>query len=145
MTLLDDATLALIARFVVDDVAHLSLSDEEFLQHQLIEIKNLVKEHPAEKRQQVVMAWISEHAEQYRSEWQKKAYSDLLLQRRCADCPLINDGGKSFCLIHYKWTALLNDYMAGNIESDKYVEETLQLLQKHKANLKVARILSKLK
>lgn len=144
MTLLDDALFALIARFVVDDIEHLSISDEEFLQHQLLEIKNLVKELPAERRQQVVMAWISEHAEQYRTEWQKKAFSQLLLKRKCTDCPLTNDGVQSFCIIHDKWTALLKDYIAGNIKSDKYVEETLQLLEKHKDNLKISRILPKL-
>ena len=144
MNLLDDAMLALIARFVVTDVEHLALSEEKFLQHQFLEVKNLIKDVPPEERQQVVIAWISEHAERYRNEWQKKVVAQHLLQRRCADCPLQSDDTTSFCIIHSKWSSLLKDYIAGNIESDQYVEETLQLLEKHKAKLKVTQILSRL-
>jgi hypothetical protein len=48
MEALDDPTLALIARFVVADVDELKLSDEQYLQHQLTEIK----------RQKGVSTWV---------------------------------------------------------------------------------------
>ena len=144
MIMLDDAMLALIARFVVNDVEHLAASEEKFLQHQFLEIKNLIKDEPPEKHQQVVIAWIKEHAERYRNEWQKKVMAQHLLQHRCADCPLQSDGASSNCIIHNKWSLLLKDYVAGNIESDKYVEETLQLLEKHKTKLKITSVLSRL-
>lgn len=145
MNLLDDAMLALITRFVVNEIEHVDSSEEKFLQHQFLEVKNLIKDVPSEKRQQVVIAWIAEHAERYRNEWQKKVLAQHLLQHRCADCPLQNDGTTSFCIIHSKWSSLLNDYIAGEIESDKYVVESLRLLEKHKAKLKVNQILSRLK
>lgn len=144
MSKLDDVMLALIARFVVDDLDHLSISDEKFLQHQLIEVNDLIKGVPEEEHHRVIMTWIEEHAERYREEWQKKAYSQLLLKRRCIDCPLENEDDKSICIIHYKWAALLKDYIAGKIESDSYIKEALMLLEKHKAQLKISRISVKL-
>ncbi len=144
MSILDDVLLALIARFVVDDLDHLSVSDESFLQHQLIAVNELVKDVPEEQRHQVIMTWIEDHAAHYRDEWRKKVYSQLLVNHRCADCPLDNNDAKSICVIHHKWTALLNDYIAGKIESEKYIEDALKLLEKHKNHLKISRISAKL-
>lgn len=144
MTILDDSMLALIARFVVDDVEKLSVSDEHFLKHQLLEIKNHIEDVPREQRQKVVLDWIHDHAEQYRKQWQKKAITQLLLHKRCSDCPLIDDGSSSNCAIHGKWTELLKDYLAAKVDSEEYVEESLSILDEHKQELKISRIASRL-
>ncbi|MGB5297315.1 MAG: hypothetical protein WBN08_01910 [Thiogranum sp.] len=72
MEALDDPTLALIARFVVEDVDELKLSDERYLQHQLNEIKRQIEKFPEEQQEQFALAWIREHAERYRRDWRKK-------------------------------------------------------------------------
>jgi hypothetical protein len=140
MSPLDDPTLALIARFVVDDIEELSVSDEKFLRHQLIEIQNHIEDAPVEQRQQMVMDWIREHAENYRSDWQKKTITDSLLKKRCRDCPLVHGGKGTHCDIHQRWLVLLNDYLKGKLETTEYVDQTLELLQQHKDELKVSRI-----
>jgi hypothetical protein len=138
MEALDDPTLALIARFVVEDVDELKLSDEQYLQHQLTEIKRQIEKCPEQQQEQFALAWIREHAERYRRDWQKKILTETALDKRCADCPLIHDNSTSSCIIHERWVGLLKEYIAGEINSDKYIEETLQLLREQKNNLKVA-------
>jgi hypothetical protein len=87
------------------------------------------------------MQWISEHAEHYRSEWQKRELSRIVLEQRCPDCPLKHrDTNKPYCTIHNRWVALLRKYLANRIGSEKYVEETLALLNHHKENLKISSI-----
>ena len=144
MCIIDDPMLALIARFVVGDIDNLSVSDEMFLQHQVIEIRSYIENAPREQQQQLALAWIKEHAEQYRREWQRKTFSKIVLDKKCADCPLIHDSSKSFCVIHSRWTVLLNECIADEISSDKYVEETLNLLNQHKTNLKISAISSRM-
>ena len=138
MTLLNDAMLALIARFVVDDLDHLSISDEQFLQQQIDEIKSHVSHLPKEQQQKYIFEWIEQRAENYRNEWLRKKLTQLLVKQRCSDCPLINDGSNSNCIIHQSWVELLKDYMSGKIDSEHYVEEALQLLGEHKEDLKIA-------
>lgn len=137
---LDDPTLALIARFVVDDLEELSVSDEHFLRHQLIEIQNHIEDAPVEKRQQMVLAWIRDHAESYRSEWHRKNMTQSLFKKRCRDCPLVHGGRSVHCQIHTVWLSLLKDYLAGKLETPEYVAQSLALLQQHKDELKVSRI-----
>ena len=50
MKSLDDPTLALIACFVIEDVDKLRLSDEQYMKHQLTEIKNKLKNFPNSNR-----------------------------------------------------------------------------------------------
>jgi len=138
MEALDDPTLALIARFVVEDVDELKLSDERYLQHQLNEIKRQIEKFPEEQQEQFALAWIREHAERYRRDWRKKIFTETALDKRCADCPLIHDNPTSSCIIHKRWVELLKEYIAGEINSDKYIEETIHLLKEHKNSLKVA-------
>ncbi len=144
MCIIDDPMLALIARFVVEDIDNLSISDEIFLQHQIAEIRSYIENAPREQQQQLALAWIKEHAEQYRQKWQRRAFSKILLDKTCADCPLIHDCSKSFCIIHSRWTALLNECIADEISSDKYIEESLNLLNQHKTNLKISAISSRM-
>ena len=144
MCIIDDPMLALIARFVVGDIDNLSISDENFLQHQVDEIRSYIENAPGKQQQQLALTWIKEHAKQYRQEWQRKTFSKIVLDQKCADCPLIHDSSKSFCVIHSRWTVLLNECIADEISSDKYVEETLNLLNQHKTNLKISAISSRM-
>jgi hypothetical protein len=107
MDIIDDQMLALIARFVVDDIDNLSVSDEMFLQHQVAEIRSYVENAPREQQKQLALAWIKEHAEHYRQEWLRKTFSKAVLDRRCADCPLIHNSPKPFCIIHSRWFLLI--------------------------------------
>ncbi len=135
--------LALIARFVVEDINNLNISEEEFLQHQLTEIRSYIENAPRGQQQQLALAWIIEHAERYRQEWQRRTFSKIALYTRCADCPLIPDSTTSYCVIHSRWTALLKEYIADEISSEKYIEETLDLLTQHKTKLKISAISSR--
>jgi hypothetical protein len=144
MGIIDDQMLALIARFVVEDIDNLSISDEMFLQHQVAEIKSCIENAPRKQQQQLALAWIKEHAEQYRQEWRRRTFSKVVLDKRCADCPLIHDSSKSYCIIHSSWVVLLKEYVADEIGSDIYIEETLNLLNQNKTNLKVSAISSKM-
>ena len=144
MCIIDDPMLALIARFVVEDIDNLSISDEMYLQHQVAEIRSYIENAPGEQQQQLALVWIKEHAEQYRKEWQRRTFSKIVLDKRCVDCPLINDSSKYSCVIHSRWVVLLNDYIADEIGSDIYIEETLHLLNQNKTNLKISAISSKM-
>lgn len=138
MTLIDDPTLALIARFVVDDIDNLEISDEKFLRQQVSEISRFIKDAPEEQRQRLILAWITEHAENYRQDWRKKILSQTALDKRCADCPLVYSGSKAYCPIHSRWVLLLFEYLEGKINSDEYVNETLHLLNEQKEHLKIS-------
>ena len=41
-------------------------------------------------------------------------------------------------MIHRRWVGLLNEYLAGEIHSDSYIEATLRLLREHKDHLKIS-------
>jgi len=140
----DDPLLALIARFVVEDIDNIKVSDEAFLQLQLTEMKKHLESGPKEQRQQLALAWITKHAEQYRNEWQRRTLSKMVLDRRCADCPLTKGGSSSYCAIHGRWALLLKEYMADQISSETYIEETLALLSQHKADLKISAMTAKM-
>lgn len=140
MCIIDDPMLALIARFVVEDIDNINISDEIFLQHQITEIKSHIKKSPTNKQQQQALEWIKEHAEQYRQDWRRKTFSRVVLDKRCADCPLVHDSSSSFCTIHSKWVVLLKEYVADKIGSDEYIEEALNLLEQNKTNLKVSAV-----
>jgi hypothetical protein len=138
MSIIDDPTLALIARFVVDDLDNLSITDEAFLKSQVNTICSHIHDAPAEQHQQLALAWINEHAERYRQEWQRKTLSECISDRRCHDCPLIHSNGNEFCSIHSKWVILLNEYVTNKIDSEKYIVETIQILSQYKNDLKVS-------
>ena len=144
MCILDDLKLALIARFVVGDIDSMSVSDEKYLQQQFAEIKSYIEKVPSEHKEELALVWIKQHAEQYRREWTRKTFSKELLAKRCVDCPLIHNSSISVCIIHRKWVGLLEEYIADKISSDKYIEETLVLLNKHKKDLKVTAISSRM-
>ena len=138
MCILDDPMLALIARFVVDDLDNLSISDEVFLKNQVAAISSHIEDAPIEQQQQLALSWIKEHAERYRQDWQKKSLSKYVADRRCQDCPLLHDSDKVFCTIHRDWVVLLNEYICNKINSEKYIEDTLDILTQHKNDLKIS-------
>ena len=140
MCIVDDPTLALIARFVIKDIDQLSISDENYLKMQLDEIRQHIGNAPPEEQERIALAWIREHAERFRDEWRKKNFSRILHDRRCPDCPLLHNESTSHCIIHKRWIGLLEEYLADDISSDRYVDETLKLLNQHKQNLKVSLI-----
>jgi hypothetical protein len=144
MCIIDDPMLALIARFVVEDIDNLSISDEIFLKQQVAEVSSYIENAPGKQQQQLALEWIKDHAEQYRQEWRKRTFSKVVLDKRCTDCPLIHDSSKSSCIIHSRWTVLLKEYVADKVDSDIYIEETLNLLNQNKTNLKVSAISSKI-
>jgi len=140
MLIIDDPMLALIARFVAKDIDNLNVSDETFLQDQITEIRRHIDRSPKIQQPQLALEWIKEYAEQYRHEWRRRTFSKAVFDKRCADCPLIHDSSSSVCIIHSKWVALLKEYVDDEIGSDEYIEETLNLLEQNKTNLKVSAI-----
>ena len=140
MYALDDPTLALITRFVVSDIDELDISDENYLKTQVAEIRRHIENAPAGQQEQMAMAWIREHAERFREQWHRKSFSRALHDRRCPDCPLVGNQSTSHCIIHRRWVGLLEEYLADEINSDRYIEETLRLLEQHKDSLKVSLI-----
>ena len=83
------------------------------------------------------MEWIAVHAQQYRRQWQKSAVAQALSKARCPDCPLTGGQRTSRCEIHDLWLKLLQQYIADEISSQEYVENTLSLLSQYKNRLKV--------
>jgi len=140
MSIIDDPVLALIARFVVDDLDNLSISDEAFLKNQVETIYSHINNAPEEQQQQLALAWIKEHAERYRQEWFRKSLTKSVSDKRCQDCPLQHGSGTQYCSIHSKWIILLNEYVTDKIDSEKYIEETLYILNQHKNDLKISEI-----
>ena len=140
MSIVEDPVLALIARFVVDDLDHLSISDEAFLKNQVETIYSHINDAPEEQKQQLALAWIKDHAESYRQEWLRKTLTKRISSKRCLDCPLLHASEKAVCSIHSKWVILLNEYVADKIDSEKYIEETLHILGEHKNDLKVSEL-----
>lgn len=138
MAKIDDPVLALIARFVVDDLDDLSISDEVFLQNQVEEIFSHIKHAPEEQRQHLALAWIKDHAERYRQNWIRNSLSRCVSDKRCTDCPLRHGRSSEYCSIHSKWVILLNEYITGKIDSEEYIEETLHVLNQYKNELKVS-------
>lgn len=136
---LDDPMLALIARFVVREADLLDLGNQQYLHDQLAIIRCHIETFPEEQREQAALGWIAEHAQRYREEWCKRTQlPGLLPDRRCPDCPLVDHGSRSSCMIHKRWVGLLNEYVSGEIHSDAYVKATLRLLQEHKDHLKIS-------
>jgi len=138
MFVVDDPMLALIARFVVD-FDQLDVTNEEFLKQQVESIKDHVSKYPEEERAEKALEWIEIYAKQYRTDWEQSVITERITHKRCPDCPLIHSTD-SHCEIHDHWVDLLRDYMDKNINSQKYVKESLELLTKHKDNLKVSTI-----
>jgi len=129
--------LALIIRFVTSH-SDIDSSNEAFIKHQFEILQNHVSQYPREERGQRAMEWITQHAENYRRDWQKKVVSQRASGKRCADCPILGYGENTVCVVHSRWLKLLKDYLAEQITSERYAEQALQLLRQHKSELIIA-------
>ncbi len=138
---IDDPVLALMARFVENDPDNLSTLNEAFLRSQAETINSHIKDAPREQRQQLALTWIKEHAEQYRQHWLKKTLSRCATVKQCNDCPILHNSKKKYCNIHSEWVILLNEYVTDKVDSDNYIEKTLQILKQHQSELKVSEVL----
>lgn len=138
MYIVDDPTLALIARFV-GGAKNLDLSDAEFLLQQIAAIERHIEQFPADERQERTLEWIETHAQHYRRQWQKQAAVEVLAQARCPDCPLADGERTTPCAVHARWLHLLRRYAATEISSREYVEDSLKLLSAYKNRLKIGR------
>ena len=138
MLIVDDPLLALIVRFVVDQ-DQLDLSDEEFIQRQLQTLRDYLERFPPQEHTARAMAWVAENAEGYRRSWQKNVVSRCAPNERCPDCPLTGGTGQGHCEVHARWLQLLRMYLADDISSECYVEDTLDLLRRYKTDLRVTR------
>ncbi len=135
MYIVDDPMLLLIARFIGVD-RDPEVSEQAFMQRQIEAIQDYVARFPDSERSGRAMEWVENHAEQYRGAWQRKYLSRWMRELRCPDCPLAGEHLISHCEIHRHWSDLLSSYTTEEITSREYVEQTLQLLSKHKQKLK---------
>ncbi|EXI90797.1 MAG: hypothetical protein AW11_00656 [Candidatus Accumulibacter regalis] len=138
MYIVDDPTLALIARFL-GDVAPEGRADEEFFRRQFSAIEAYVERFPEDQRDARALEWIETNAMHYRQQWQKQTAISTLARRRCPDCPLAGGSQEKPCAIHRRWLKLLERYAADELSSPEYVEMSLALLNTHKSWLKVTR------
>jgi hypothetical protein len=138
MYIVDDPTLALIARFL-GDVASEAYSDEEFFNRQLSAVEAYVEGFPEDERDARALEWIESNAMHYRQQWQKQTAISTLASRRCPDCPLAGGHQEKPCAIHRRWLRLLERYAADKLSSHEYVDMSLALLAAHKSWLKVTR------
>jgi hypothetical protein len=131
----DDPMLALIARFA-GCCATLDVSEEAFLRQQLDEIRGYVGRYPQEQKQERALEWIARDAERYRRSWKKNLIAGLANSSRCPDCPLERQTEAERCEIHNRWLELLTRYIARETSSQQYVEDSLDLLRRHKERLR---------
>lgn len=139
MHIVDDPTLALIARFV-GEAQDISMSDADFLFGQIAAIKRYVRQYPVAEHQNRALEWIETYAKDYRQQWQKRLAVQALAQARCPDCPLAGGDLSTPCTVHERWVNLLRRYAADEMSSRQYIEYALQLLEAQKDRLKVGEI-----
>lgn len=136
MTIIDDPLLALILRFVIREEG-IAAEDEDFIQTQIETLQRHLERYPQAERGERALQWIESHAESYRREWQRKTVAEQAEAIRCSDCPLADGDARKTCAIHDAWLELLNGYIAEEIDSRRYVEKALRLLQDNKERLRV--------
>ena len=133
---IDDSVFALILRFAGFD-QELSLHPEVFFIKQLQEIEAYVARFQPEERGLRAIKWIEQYASEYRKTWNKEVVSKEVLEHKCPDCPLQSENVSGHCEIHDQWMELLQKYVADEISSQEYIENTLSLLAAHKEDLRV--------
>ncbi len=136
MYIVDDATLALITRFI-GDARNLELSDAGYLLQQITAIEQYINDFPPDERQARALEWITAYARQYRQQWQKQAVVEAVAHARCADCPLADGDRSKPCPVHARWLHLLRRYADDELSSHEYAEATLKLLSAYKNRLAV--------
>jgi hypothetical protein len=139
MYIVDDATLALMTRFIGSARNLEELSDAEYMLQQIAAIEKYIDDFPADERQARAMEWIAAYARQYRQQWQKQAVVEAVAHTRCADCPLAEGDRSTPCPVHTRWLNLLRRYADDELSSHDYAEATLKLLSAYKNHLAVGR------
>lgn len=143
MYTLDDPMLALILRFVGRS-QRITLRDDEFLQDQMEAIREHIAAFPPADRKARAMEWVEKHAREYRDRWAKAAVGEIFSGQQCPDCPLSETDAAESCQIHEAWLELLGRYVANELSTTAYVEDSLDLLARHKRALEVSRGLARL-
>ena len=143
MYTLDDPLLALILRFVGRS-QKVTLRDDEFLHDQVGAIRKHIAAFPPEHRKSRALEWVERHAREYRARWAKATVGEIFSDQQCVDCPLAESGPAETCQIHQAWLELLRSYVANEISTKAYVEDSLDLLARHKRKLEVSRGLARL-
>ena len=134
--MIDDSKLALILRFAGVN-RKMNIEDDEFIQNQLQIIQDYVNKFPSEERGLRANEWIELNARLYREAYQKGIITERFTDQRCPDCPLSGPGSIEHCQIHDQWMELLRQYVADKINTTKYIEDTLNLLARHKEQLRI--------
>ena len=127
---------ALILRFVGGN-QKIAFEDDKFIKKELKVIQSYIEQFPPEERELRAIEWMEAHAYGYRKTWEKEAIGKEFSARRCSDCPLAVMDASEHCEIHEEWMSLLQQYATGEIGSREYVENALELIGRHKENLKV--------
>ena len=136
MYTINDTMFALMLRFVGYNHG-VNFCDKKFVKKQLKAIRGHIKKFPQEEQELRAIEWIEEYARQYRQTWEKETVDKEFFNQRCPDCPLSRAGSSKHCQIHDQWLRLLDQYVAGEINSKKYVQNSLKLLAQHKEDLKI--------
>lgn len=136
MSTINDSMFALILRFVGCN-QEITFCDQEFIQKQLNAIQAHIEKFPSEEQELRAIEWIEKYAREYRKTWEKEMIDREFSDQRCPDCPLSEVVNFKHCQIHDQWLELLEQYVADEINSKKYVENALKLLVQHKENLKI--------
>ncbi len=131
-----DSMFALILRFV-SNKQEISLSNNEFLAHQLKTLQDYIGQYPEEEKRLHAFEWIEKHAKKYRKSWEEEIITADCSEKKCPDCPLSDIDTSDHCFIHDQWLVLLKNYISDKISSKKYIEKTLDLLAEHKQDLKI--------
>lgn len=132
----DDPFLALILRFVVETDGEES-TDQEFLRRQLKALRQYLAQFPEQEHGSRALDWIGQHAARYRRDWELNAIASRTVYLRCADCPLEDFSSTEYCQIHEQWLFLLHRYLADEVTTRRYVEDSLALLRDYKNQHKV--------
>ena len=136
MYTIDDPMFALILRFVGYN-QEITFHDQGFIQKELKTIQEHIKKYPSEEQGSRAIEWIEKYAREYRKRWEEEIIDKELSSQICSDCPLSDINDSEHCQIHEQWMTLLQQYAADEIDSKKYIENTLKLITQHKEDLKV--------
>lgn len=136
MYTVDDSMFALILRFVGRN-QEITFCDQEFVQKQLKAIQTHIEKFPPQEQELRAIEWIEKYAREYRKTWEREMVDREFSDQRCPDCPLSRVDNFKHCQIHDQWLELLEQYVAGEINTRKYVETALNLLVQHKESLKI--------
>ena len=136
MYTINDPMFALILRFVGRN-QKVALEDDTFIKKELKVIEEYIEQFPPEERELRALEWVEAHAREYRKAWEGETVGGEVFHHRCPDCPFAVIEDSEHCEIHEEWLTLLERYTADELSSREYVENALELISKHKENLKI--------